>query len=182
MFYSFIIEFFGILKHSVYGFITDRYSTPESQILWALQGLCKGVWPPLSCFWELYRYGPQTHRSHVGYEIIGDTSPYFHPCKSNSCMGKLCFLLLDIKLQFILVTYGPFCRGGCWSWFFFNPGQKNHVLFIILLAGFVLTEASYVASSAQCKPEFFMPKYICERIYCKNRKSLFCCSALDRIG
>ncbi|XP_058199573.1 uncharacterized protein LOC131314746 isoform X1 [Rhododendron vialii] len=28
-------------------------------------------------------------------------------------------------------------------------GQKNHVLFIILLAGFVLTEASYVASSAQ---------------------------------
>lgn len=123
-----------------------------------------------------------THRSHVGYEIIGDTSPYFHPCKSNSCMGKLCFLLLDIKLQFIFVTYGPFCLGGCWSWYYFNPGQKNRVLFIILLAGFVFTEASYVASSAQCKPEFFMPKYICEVVYCKNRKSLFCCSALDHIG
>ncbi|GMP80765.1 hypothetical protein CsSME_00035754 [Camellia sinensis var. sinensis] len=33
-------------------------------------------------------------------------------------------------------------------------GQKNHVLFIILLFGFVFTEASYVECSSQCKLEY----------------------------
>ncbi|KAL7201734.1 hypothetical protein ACSBR1_033434 [Camellia fascicularis] len=33
-------------------------------------------------------------------------------------------------------------------------GQKNRVLFIILLVGFVFTEASYVACSSQCKLEY----------------------------
>ncbi|KAI7981603.1 Palmitoyltransferase AKR1 [Camellia lanceoleosa] len=33
-------------------------------------------------------------------------------------------------------------------------GQKNHVLFTILLFGFVFTEASYVECSSQCKLEY----------------------------
>ncbi|KAI8003714.1 Palmitoyltransferase AKR1 [Camellia lanceoleosa] len=33
-------------------------------------------------------------------------------------------------------------------------GQKNHILFIILLFGFVFTEASYVECSSQCKLEY----------------------------
>ncbi|GMP96736.1 hypothetical protein CsSME_00045245 [Camellia sinensis var. sinensis] len=33
-------------------------------------------------------------------------------------------------------------------------GQKTHVLFIILLFGFVFTEASYVECSSQCKLEY----------------------------
>lgn len=96
MFYSFIIEFFGILKHSVYGFITDRYSTPESQILWALQGLCKGVWPPLSCFWELYRYGHRLTGHMKVMRLLEILHPTFIPAKAILAWGNyvsFCWIL-----------------------------------------------------------------------------------------
>lgn len=52
------------------------------------------------------------------------------------------------------------------SLLFFHEGQKNHVLFMVLLVGFIIAEASYISCSSQCKLVFvdvflvyFLPVY-----------------------
>ncbi|GMP54412.1 hypothetical protein CsSME_00019601 [Camellia sinensis var. sinensis] len=69
----------------------------------------------------------------------------------------------DIPYEFVAeerVSYCRHCKAYVKAFDHHCPtfgnyiGQKNHVLFIILLFGFVFTKASYVECSSQCKLEY----------------------------
>lgn len=90
--------------------------------------------------------------------------PAFGNCiGNNSCVSVLLFWQFFSSFLFDFITKSFriwWCTWICMSRFTFvnfwslGAGRENRVLFITLLVGFILSEASYIACLSQCKLDY----------------------------